>query len=191
MGLPSSHSRLRHTLHPPTHRKFILAFVTLFILQLTANSFSSAWPFFHTSQQSQSGNPATGPPICSGFFQKTPPRKFVKSMMEFRGVGDEKTLNTQASRKAAQYLKRFQNRGGSQLNAPKGTWVTGSFNLTSNFTLFLEEGALILGSQFQDHLKRSIVENEQGMAVTVLGPDFFRHRCGGMIIRICDMGLRG
>ncbi|GAB4847760.1 hypothetical protein Ancab_026822 [Ancistrocladus abbreviatus] len=125
----------------------ILAFVTVFILRLTANSFSPAWPFFYMSQQSQSGNPATSPPTCSGFFQKTPPRKFVKSMTEFRGVGDEKTLNTQASRKAAQYLKRFQNRGGSQLNVPKGIWVTGSFNLTSNFTLYLEDGALILGSQ--------------------------------------------
>ncbi|KAL3528083.1 hypothetical protein ACH5RR_012739 [Cinchona calisaya] len=29
----------------------------------------------------------------------------------------------------------------------KGWWLTGNFNLTSNFTLFLDEGAVILGSQ--------------------------------------------
>ncbi|RVW14395.1 hypothetical protein CK203_090475 [Vitis vinifera] len=39
---------------------------------------------------------------------------------------------------------KFGNIGGSQLNVPRGRWVTGSFNLTSNFTLFLEEGAVIL-----------------------------------------------
>jgi polygalacturonase len=44
-------------------------------------------------------------------------------------------------------LQRFGESGGAQLNVPKGRWVTGSFNLTSNFTLFLEEGAVILGSQ--------------------------------------------
>ncbi|KAK1310735.1 putative polygalacturonase [Acorus calamus] len=37
--------------------------------------------------------------------------------------------------------------GGGRLVVPKGRWVTGSFNLTSNFTLYLEEGAVILGSQ--------------------------------------------
>ncbi|KAJ6740964.1 PECTIN LYASE-RELATED [Salix purpurea] len=58
-----------------------------------------------------------------------------------------KTSNTETFRKAIRYLKRFGESGGAQLNVPKGRWVTGSFNLTSNFTLFLEEGAVILGSQ--------------------------------------------
>lgn len=69
------------------------------------------------------------------------------SITEFGGVGDGETSNTEAFRKAVEYLKRFGNKGGSQLNVPKGRWVTGSFNLTSNFTLFLQEGAVILGSQ--------------------------------------------
>ncbi|GAB4848242.1 hypothetical protein Ancab_002909 [Ancistrocladus abbreviatus] len=124
----------------------IFTLITVFILQLKPNSFSPAWPFF-LGQQSDSGNPAAGLPTCSGYFRQTPPRKFVVSITEFGGVGDGKTSNTQAFRKAVQHLKRFENRGGSQLNVPKGIWVTGSFNLTSNFTLFLEEGALILGSQ--------------------------------------------
>ncbi|KAJ7957023.1 Pectin lyase-like superfamily protein [Quillaja saponaria] len=44
-------------------------------------------------------------------------------------------------------MQRFGDKGGSQLNIPKGRWLTGSFNLTSNFTVFLEQGAVILGSQ--------------------------------------------
>ncbi|KAL8469924.1 hypothetical protein ACS0TY_032696 [Phlomoides rotata] len=36
---------------------------------------------------------------------------------------------------------------GAQLNVPRGKWLTGSFNLTSNFTLFLDDGAFVLGSQ--------------------------------------------
>lgn len=66
---------------------------------------------------------------------------------DFGGVGDGVTSNTAAFRRAAEHMGRFAERGGSQLNVPRGKWVTGSFNLTSNFTLFLEQGAVILGSQ--------------------------------------------
>lgn len=69
------------------------------------------------------------------------------SVAEFGGVGDGKTSNTGAFRRAVEYLERFAGEGGAQLNVPRGEWLTGSFNLTSNFTLFLEEGAVILGSQ--------------------------------------------
>ncbi|KAF8044058.1 hypothetical protein BT93_A2129 [Corymbia citriodora subsp. variegata] len=37
--------------------------------------------------------------------------------------------------------------GGAQLVVPAGRWLTGSFNLTSHFTLFLEKDATILASQ--------------------------------------------
>lgn len=69
------------------------------------------------------------------------------SVLDFGGVGDGKTSNTATFRRAIRYMQRFGDRGGSQLNVPKGRWLTGSFNLTSNFTLFLEDGAVILGSQ--------------------------------------------
>lgn len=84
---------------------------------------------------------------CSGFFKDVPPRKLVMSIEDFGGVGDGNTSNTEAFRKAIGYMQRFQNRGGAQLNIPTGTWLTGSFNLTSNFTLFLHRGAVILASQ--------------------------------------------
>ncbi|WCJ37837.1 Pectin lyase-like superfamily protein [Euphorbia peplus] len=85
---------------------------------------------------------------CSGMFRHfSTRRKVVMSIVDFGGVGDGNTLNTEPFRKAVRYMERFGFEGGSQLNVPKGVWLTGSFNLTSNFTLFLQEGALILASQ--------------------------------------------
>ena len=87
---------------------------------------------------------------CAGFFGHVallPRRKVVMSITDFGGVGDGKTSNTETFRKAIRYMQGFGDKGGSQLNVPKGKWLTGSFNLTSNFTLFLQHGALILGSQ--------------------------------------------
>ncbi|XP_019430173.1 PREDICTED: probable polygalacturonase [Lupinus angustifolius] len=87
------------------------------------------------------------PPTCSHFHRVVPRRKVVMSIEEFGGVGDGKTSNTASFRRAMRYMHDFRGRGGSQLNIPNGTWVTGSFNLTSDFTLFLEHGAVILASQ--------------------------------------------
>ncbi|KAM1531221.1 hypothetical protein ACFX1Z_020206 [Malus domestica] len=84
---------------------------------------------------------------CAGFFEDVPKRKVVMSIEAFGGVGDGTTSNTEAFRRAILHMQAFGNTGGSQLNVPKGRWLTGSFNLTSNFTLFLEHGAVILGSQ--------------------------------------------
>lgn len=50
---------------------------------------------------------------------------------------------------------KFGSDGGAMLIVPPGKWLTGSFNLTSNFTLFLQKGAVILGSQIYSDLKSS------------------------------------
>ena len=78
--------------------------------------------------------------------QYLPKRKVVMSIKDF-GVGDGTTSTTEAFRKAVRYVQGFGDKGGTQLNVPEGLWLTGSFNLTSNFTLFLQKGAVILGSQ--------------------------------------------
>ncbi|KAL2660980.1 hypothetical protein AAZV13_03G175500 [Glycine max] len=49
------------------------------------------------------------------------------------------------------YLKSFADKGGAQLYVPSGKWLTGSFNLTSHLTLFLERGAIIIASQDYSH----------------------------------------
>ncbi|XP_060971723.1 probable polygalacturonase [Cannabis sativa] len=71
------------------------------------------------------------------------------SLADFGGVGDGTTSNTKAFQSAINYLSRFssQSKGGSLLYVPPGKWLTGSFNLTSHFTLFLHKNALLLASQ--------------------------------------------
>ncbi|KAL1372450.1 hypothetical protein HN51_002608 [Arachis hypogaea] len=79
------------------------------------------------------------------------PRPHSVSILEFGAVGDGKTLNTIAFQNAIFYLKSFADKGGAQLYVPPGQWLTGSFNLTSHLTLFLERGAVIIGSQDPFH----------------------------------------
>ncbi|KAK9933869.1 hypothetical protein M0R45_021042 [Rubus argutus] len=79
------------------------------------------------------------------------PRPHSVSILEFGAVGDGKTLNTLAFQNAIFYLKSFADKGGAQLYVPPGRWLTGSFNLTSHLTLFLEKGAVILGSLDPSH----------------------------------------
>lgn len=126
----------------------IFAVLTLFTLQITSKSVFPIPPLFPaTIENSGSGSGFGGPKSCSGFFAEVPPRKVVKSIVEFGGVGDGTTSNTAAFRAAVAYMESFADRGGAQLNVPRGRWLTGNFNLTSNLTLFLEEGAVILGSE--------------------------------------------
>lgn len=124
---------------------FLITLIALLSFQITTKTiYPIKIAFSSTSNTGVSADTRTS---CVGFFGELPERKAVMSIREFGGVGDGKTSNTETFRKAIRYLQRFGESGGAQLNVPKGRWVTGSFNLTSNFTLFLEEGAVILGSQ--------------------------------------------
>lgn len=84
---------------------------------------------------------------CNYHKQSLQPRPHSVSISEFGAVGDGKTLNTLAFQNAIFYLKSFADKGGAQLYVPPGRWLTASFSLTSHLTLFLEKGAIILGSQ--------------------------------------------
>lgn len=88
---------------------------------------------------------------CNDVKVKLEPRPHSVSILEFGAVGDGKTLNTLAFQNAIFYLKSFADKGGAQLYVPPGRWLTGSFNLTSHLTLFLEKGAIILASQVSFH----------------------------------------
>ncbi|PNX66499.1 putative polygalacturonase-like protein, partial [Trifolium pratense] len=74
-------------------------------------------------------------------------RKHSAILTDFGAVGDGKTLNTKAFNSAITKLSQYANDGGALLIVPPGKWLTGSFNLTSHFTLFLQKDAVILGSQ--------------------------------------------
>ncbi|RVW41941.1 putative polygalacturonase [Vitis vinifera] len=74
-------------------------------------------------------------------------RKHSALLTEFGGIGDGKTSNTKAFKTAIDHLKQFATDGGAELIVPPGKWLTGSFNLTSHFTLYIHKDAVILGSQ--------------------------------------------
>ncbi|KAK7269651.1 hypothetical protein RIF29_22385 [Crotalaria pallida] len=74
-------------------------------------------------------------------------RPHTVSILEFGAVGDGKTLNTVAFQNAVFYAKSFSDKGGAKLYVPAGRWLTGSFNLTSHLTLFVERGATILAKE--------------------------------------------
>ncbi|KAL3825449.1 hypothetical protein ACJIZ3_021478 [Penstemon smallii] len=72
-------------------------------------------------------------------------RPFAFNLTDFGAVGDGVTLNTAAFERAVMKISKLGKKGGGQLNVPPGNWLTAPFNLTSHMTLFLAEGAVILG----------------------------------------------
>ncbi|KAE8699846.1 putative polygalacturonase [Hibiscus syriacus] len=74
-------------------------------------------------------------------------RKHSAVLTDFGGVGDGKTSNTEEFKAAIANLSQLAADGGAQLVVPPGKWLTGSFNLTSHFTLFIHKDAVILGAQ--------------------------------------------
>ncbi|XP_022894972.1 probable polygalacturonase [Olea europaea var. sylvestris] len=67
------------------------------------------------------------------------------NLSDFGALGDGVTVNTAAFERAVRAISRLGKKGGGQLNVPPGYWLTAPFNLTSHMTLFLDEGAVILG----------------------------------------------
>lgn len=74
-------------------------------------------------------------------------RKYSASLTDFGGVGDGVTSNTKAFQAAIFNLSQYASDGGSLLFVPPGKWLTGSFNLTSHFTLHIHKDATLLASQ--------------------------------------------
>ena len=76
-----------------------------------------------------------------------PQRRFV--LTDFGGVGDGKTMNTDAFRKAIAACKKA---GGGEVAVPAGIFVTGPIELTDKMALLIEKGATIRGSEnFKDY----------------------------------------
>ncbi|KAG0530838.1 hypothetical protein BDA96_05G221600 [Sorghum bicolor] len=95
------------------------------------------------------------------------------TITEFGAVGDGRTLNTVPFQNAVFYVRSFADKGGAQLYVPRGRWLTGSFNLTSHLTIYLEQGAVIVGAK--DSSQWPIVEPlpSYGQGTDLPGP---RHR---------------
>ncbi|GER51040.1 pectin lyase-like superfamily protein [Striga asiatica] len=74
-------------------------------------------------------------------------RKKIAVLTDYGAKGDGKTLNTAAFEKAIADLSTYGSIGGALLIVPPGNWLTGSFSLTSNFTLYIHQDATLLASQ--------------------------------------------
>ena len=78
------------------------------------------------------------------------PKRF--SVSDFGAVPDGKTLNTSAIQQA---IDRAQSAGGGVVEIPAGTFRSGSIFLKPGVELYLDEGAVLLGSdQIEDYPKR-------------------------------------
>ncbi|KAJ6797250.1 putative polygalacturonase [Iris pallida] len=90
---------------------------------------------------------AGGVPASESKYMATACRAHTASISDFGGVGDGVTSNTKAFSDAVSSLSQYASDGGGMLFVPAGRWLTGPFNLTSHFTLFLDQDAVILASQ--------------------------------------------
>jgi polygalacturonase len=71
------------------------------------------------------------------------PNRIFK-LTDFRGVGDGKTLNTEAFRDAINACKAA---GGGTVVVPSGVFLTGPIKLVSHMALLLEKGAVLKASE--------------------------------------------
>lgn len=78
----------------------------------------------------------------AGILRWVPLGKAEFDLRDFGGVGNGEFDNTNAFEMA---VKAIEMRGGGRLNVGAGFWLTSPFNLTSNMTLFLDQGAVVLG----------------------------------------------
>jgi polygalacturonase len=87
------------------------------------------------------------PATLSARSQTTPPdaqgTSAIFNVRDFGAAGDGKALDTAAIMKA---IKECAQRGGGTVTFPPGRYVTGTFELLSNVTLYLDAGAVIVGS---------------------------------------------
>ncbi|GBG75544.1 hypothetical protein CBR_g20175 [Chara braunii] len=99
-----------------------------------------------------------------------PQRRHLFDLTQFGALGDGTTLNTEAFKNAIKAVEGVGADGGAQLTIPRGSWLTGPFNLTSNMTLYLEKGATILGSKDVAHYGLLPPWPSYGSGRNALGP---------------------
>lgn len=85
------------------------------------------------------------------------------NITDFGGVGDGKTLNSEAIEKA---IKSLVDQGGGHLVFPAGTWKTGPITLKSKIDLHLEKGAVL---QFSEDKSLYVKEGSSGCVPCIKG----------------------
>ncbi|MGC9348053.1 MAG: glycoside hydrolase family 28 protein [Anaerolineae bacterium] len=86
---------------------------------------------------------------------------------DFGAVPDGETLNTSAIQRA---IEACTEAGGGQVLVPPGTYLTGTLFLQDNVTLYLTEGATLLGSpRIEDYAPKNLIVAEGVRCVGIAG----------------------
>jgi polygalacturonase len=88
-----------------------------------------------------------------------PPQGKLVDIKSHGATGDGKTLDTPAINRA---VDQCSSSGGGTVYVPPGTYLCGTIQLKSNVTLFLEAGAVILGSPRPEDFSLMPGPSEQG-----------------------------
>ncbi|WKA02085.1 hypothetical protein VitviT2T_020316 [Vitis vinifera] len=83
-------------------------------------------------------------------------------LTNFGGNGDGKKMKIKAFKSAIDHLSECASDGGAEPIVPPGKWLTGSFNLTSHFTLYGEKNKV-------DELKKISTEAQSIQTVIIIG----------------------
>lgn len=89
------------------------------------------------------------------------------SIAKFGAVGDGKTLNTEAFKKA---IAECSKKGGGRVVVPKGEWLTGAIHLKSNVNLHVSEGATVKFSMDAKDYLPIVHTRWEGMELMHLSP---------------------
>ncbi|MDQ2752530.1 MAG: glycoside hydrolase family 28 protein, partial [Bacteroidota bacterium] len=81
--------------------------------------------------------------------------KTIYNIVDYGAIADGKTLNTKAIQSAIDAASKAK---GGKVIFPKGKFLTGSIEIKSDANVYLEEGAVLLGSTNPNDYKAIVVE---------------------------------
>ncbi len=116
---------------------------------ITINAFNNSQFNSYIQSAKYNGNSISRPKIShkeitdGGILELNMSKNPTFNVMDFGAIPDADTINTLAFQKA---IDKASELGGARVLVPKGKFLTGSLILKSNVELFLEKGAVLLGS---------------------------------------------
>jgi len=145
---------------PPRHPLKPLVYLTVILPALAATAFAQSTPAAAPKSAAPAASGTTAPSPAPGEFNfaalksadATPSKLKHYLITDYGAVADGTTLNTAAIQKAIDAATAV---GGGVLEIPKGTFLSGSIFLKKGVDLYLDEGAVLLGSQnIEDYPKQ-------------------------------------
>lgn len=103
----------------------------------------------------------------------------ICSITDYGAIADEKTLNTEAFRKAIDACSAL---GGGKIIVPAGIWLTGPIHLKSNIELHVEREATILFSTRSDDYLPVVFSRFEGIEYYNYSPPIYAENCTNIAI---------